>query len=206
MSSNEKGVRLELKPNRIHIRILVTVALIGGLVLPATADIYCYIDNHGVMHFTNAPTSSDYKLYLPEKKRRPVRTKQARNSLYDDIISEAANRHGVDSSLLKAMIKTESNYDPQAVSHKGAMGLMQLMPANCELFRVRDPFDPYENIMAGSTYFKQLLRRFNGKITLALAAYNAGPSAVERYQAIPPFKETKNYVEKVMHYYNAFKR
>jgi soluble lytic murein transglycosylase len=103
--------------------------------------------------------------------------------------------------LLKAIIKAESDFDAQAVSKKGAMGLMQIMPQNFKPLGLKDPFDPTQNINAGARYFRQLYDRFNGKLALSLAAYNAGPTAVDRYQTIPPYEETEEYVRRVLRYY-----
>ena len=168
------------------------------------ADIYVYADSEGVLHFTNVPTSSNYKIYIREKPDRSLNSDVTRR--YDQIITEAAERHGVSFSLLKAMIKIESDFNPRAISRAGAMGLMQIMPENIKRLKIKDPFDPRENIMGGTRYLKQMIDRFNGKLPLALAAYNAGPNIVERYQRIPPFTETENYVEAVMKYYSIFKK
>jgi len=108
--------------------------------------------------------------------------------------------------LLKALIKIESDFNPLAISHAGAKGLMQIMPENIKALNIKDPFDPWENIMGGARYLKQLLKRFNGELHLALAAYNAGPNAVESYQRIPPFKETEDFVKKVLEYYSLLRR
>ena len=168
------------------------------------ADIYRYIDENGVMHFTNTPTSStqNYKLFLREK---PKINPRYSSKKYDDIIANAAQQHGVSFSLLKAIIKAESGFDPRAVSKKGAKGLMQIMPENFKLLGIKDPFDPKQNIDAGARYFKLMYDRFKGKLALSLAAYNAGPTAVERYKTVPPYQETEAYVEKVLKYYYNYK-
>jgi soluble lytic murein transglycosylase-like protein len=117
---------------------------------------------------------------------------------YDDLIKEAAHRHGLPEALIRAVIMTESAFDPLAVSSAGAQGLMQLMPALSKDMGVSNAFDPRQNIMAGAEYLKSLLEVQKGNIKLALASYNAGPGNVRRYGGIPPFKETRRYVEKIM--------
>ena len=174
---------------------------------PLYADIYVYADSEGVLHFTNVPTSStssNYKVYIKETHKKPLESDTT--DLYDHVISEASKKHGVSFSLLKALIKTESDFDPRAVSRAGAMGLMQIMPENIRKLEIKDPFDPKDNIMGGTRYLKQLINRFNGKLHLALAAYNAGPGVVEKYQRIPPFQETENFVKQVMEYYSIFNK
>ena len=173
---------------------------------PLKADIYMYIDKDGVIHFTNVPTSSstDYRVYIQEKPDKIYRLYS--NNKYDNMIMEASKKHGISFPLLKAIIKTESDFNPRAVSKKGALGLMQIMPINLKSLNIRDPFDPWENIMGGALYFKKMLTRFKGKISLSLAAYNAGPTAVAQYKSIPPYRETRRYVKKVMKHYYSYKQ
>jgi soluble lytic murein transglycosylase-like protein len=116
---------------------------------------------------------------------------------YDDIIEEAARLHRIDSDLIHAVIQAESSFNPIAVSPVGAQGLMQLMPQLQEELGVDDPFDPRQNIMAGTEYLKRLLDRHDGNLALALASYNAGPGNVAKYRGVPPFRETRSYVKKI---------
>jgi soluble lytic murein transglycosylase len=162
-----------------------------------------FIDSKGVLNFTNVPVSSNYRLFIKEI---PKRKNNEFSNRYDNLISRASKRYGVSFSLIKAMIKVESNFNPNAVSRAGAIGLMQIMPANMETLDISDPYNAWENVMGGANYFSQLLDRFNGKVPFALAAYNAGPSIVEKYKNIPPFPETKSYVKKVMKSYNILKK
>jgi soluble lytic murein transglycosylase-like protein len=123
---------------------------------------------------------------------------------YDALIDEASRQYDLSFSLIKAIIRAESAFNPKAVSSKGALGLMQIMPENLEFLKVNDPFNPKQNIMGGSRYFKSLLERFEGKVPLALAAYNAGPATVETYRDVPPYQETKEYVQRVMKFFHAY--
>ena len=116
---------------------------------------------------------------------------------YEDLIQEAAQMHQLDPALIRAVMRTESAFNPAAVSPVGAMGLMQLMPALAEEMGVVDPLDPRDNVMGGAKYLRQLLTANRGNVPLTLASYNAGPGNVKRYRGIPPFKETRNYVRKI---------
>ncbi|MEW6281534.1 MAG: lytic transglycosylase domain-containing protein [Candidatus Eremiobacterota bacterium] len=125
---------------------------------------------------------------------------------FDSMIKQASRTHNVDESLIRAVIKQESAYDPKATSHCGAMGLMQLMPETAADLGVADAYDPYQNIMGGTKYLRQLLDRFNGNMTRAIAGYNAGPGAVEQHGGIPPYPETQNYVACVLEFYQRYKQ
>ena len=189
------------------IPIFCSALLVVTPPVPLYADIYVHMDSEGVLHFTNAPTSSNYKVFIREKPPPPSDSDVTDGfNRYDDLITEASKSHGISFSLLKALIKIESDFNPRAISSAGAIGLMQIMPENIKALNIKDPFDPWENIMGGTRYLKQLIRRFNGELPMALAAYNAGPNMVDRYKQIPPFKETENYVKKVMEYYSFFKK
>ena len=192
--------------NILHIVVLGTIFTLIAAVSSVHADIYMYIDANGVMHFTNTPTSNEHEYKVYVKERTSISKKFSATNKYDHFISNASEQTGVDSRLLKAMIKAESDFDPRAISKKGAMGLMQIMPENFKMLDLENPFDPLQNIRAGARYFQQLYKRFNGKLALSLAAYNAGPTAVDRYKRIPPYQETEEYVRRVLRYYRTFKQ
>jgi len=120
------------------------------------------------------------------------------NTAYDPIIERASNRHGVDARLVKAVIQVESGFQPRARSHKGAMGLMQLMPQTARQYKARNLYDPASNIEAGTRHLKNLLGEFEQSLPLALAAYNAGEAAVRRFDGIPPYAETRTYVARIL--------
>lgn len=176
---------------------VLLICCVGSL----QADIYVYRGPDGVIHFTNTPTGNlPWKLYLREgapQSRKPL--------AYEKLIEELSLRYGLDPSLVKAVVEVESNFDPLAVSPKGAMGLMQLMPSTARLLGVSNPFDPKENLEAGIRYLKNLLERFNYELHLALAAYNAGPELVSTLGNIPPFAETRQYVRRVLERYQQLK-
>ena len=190
----------------------VLAAFIASVPADVRCDIYKYVDRNGVMHFTNVPTSSpsQYRVYLRESSDAFPQSSDALprskvSGSYADIIYKAAEKNGIAAPLLKAIIKAESNFNPRAVSKKGALGLMQIMPGNLKSLNIQDPFDPKQNIMGGARYLKRMMNRFGGKLPLALAAYNAGPKKVEQYQRIPPIRETENYVRRVLKYYNKYR-
>ena len=140
----------------------------------------------------------------PEPAATPAPTRErhtARPALegpYADIIASAAEAHGVDPFLVRALIQVESGFKPRARSPKGAMGLMQLMPATARQYKVRNAFDPRANIEAGIKHLKSLIDRWGGRLDLSLAAYNAGEAAVQKYKGVPPYRETRNYVSRIL--------
>lgn len=141
----------------------------------------------------------------PEFSSLSIHVKRAEYLLHP-IILQASNRYEVDSALVKAIILVESNYNPKAISKRGAKGLMQLMPKTAEALGVGDSFNPEHNINAGVRYFKKLMNQFNGDVKLALAAYNAGSRKVRKYQGVPPFKSTQCFIKKVFEYHRYYKQ
>ena len=169
--------------------------------LPSRADVYQYIDANGTISLTNVPNDPRYRRVIAELPRS--RTIISDGEL-EPVIARHSRVHRLHPALIRAVIKTESDFDPQAVSRAGAIGLMQLMPQTAVRLDVRDSYNPDENIGGGTKYLRQLLDRFNGNLPLALAAYNAGEHAGERYQGLPPIPETRQYVQKVLRYYRTF--
>ncbi len=190
--------RLKISKTCLLVILLFFMAVPNGY-----GNIYLFINQEGDLIYTNRPTASDNKVFVKKKPSPALLQKIPAN--YDHIIARAARRFGLSVSLIKAVIKAESDYDPMATSKTGAMGLMQIMPDNASRFKLKDPYDPHENIMAGARYLKNLVTRFDGRIILALAAYNAGPGTVDRYDTIPPYEETELFVERVMTYYYVLK-
>jgi soluble lytic murein transglycosylase len=173
----------------------------------ALAEIYKYTDERGVMHFSNMPNNSKYRPVGIGKKNSISFGSSFRSfndHQYDHIIRMLCREHQMDFSLVKAVIKAESAFNPRAVSRKGAQGLMQLMPGTARDLCVDDPFDPYDNLQGGVRYLRQMLDTFNGNVTLAVAAYNAGPGAVQNSNTVPPYPETRMYVRRVLQYHREY--
>lgn len=201
--------------------ILSSVILSFSLQTELKAEMYVCVDANGKAQYTNMNISGSCR---PLSKRvgitrRPglgrhhsysqPRTfrqrKQRKSSSYDHYISRSSRRYNVDPFLIKAVIKTESDFDCYALSKKGAQGLMQLMPATARELKVRNPFNPHENIDGGTKYLRNMLDIFDGNVPLSLAAYNAGPTLVKRLQRIPKIPETINYVRKVLGHYKGYR-
>jgi soluble lytic murein transglycosylase-like protein len=184
----------------------LALALLGlGLAAPARAQIYSWRDANGNLVLSNHAREGGVSRAIPsypvpraEKIRATRFAATERGRLYDDLIAEHAQANGVRPDLVKAVVQVESAFNPRAKSPKGAMGLMQLMPAVAQQFGVSDPFDPSQNVKAGVAYLRLLLDRYQDNEELALAAYNAGPGAVDKHgQTVPPYSETRNYVAQI---------
>ena len=182
----------------------ILVVLMAAGTRPANAQIYNWVDANGSMVISNVPkgTNLGTQSYVVPAATATIRATKAveptRSRLFDDLIAAHASRNGVRADLVRAVIQVESAFNPRALSVKGAMGLMQLMPATARQFGVFNAFDPSENIRGGIAYLRQLLDKYNGSERLALAAYNAGPAAVDRFgQTVPPFRETRDYVTRI---------
>jgi soluble lytic murein transglycosylase-like protein len=179
------------------------LTLFAGLVLfpvTASAQIYVWRDGSGNLVLSDRPKDPSARTFAVSAAtsfRATRRVSNPRSTMYDGIIEEHAAANGVQPALVRAVIQAESAFNPRARSVKGAMGLMQLMPATASDYGVVDPYDPRQNIRAGVAYLKSLLERYSNRVELALAAYNAGPGAVEKYGAVPPYRETKAYVAKI---------
>jgi soluble lytic murein transglycosylase-like protein len=191
---------------------LKSIVFLGAVLCAMAAEahpkIYTYLDAAGVRHFTDVPDDNRYRLLLlspqdmTESGERYDPALLARATQYDAIIEKAALSNSVEANLLRAVIVVESGFNSRAVSKRGAVGLMQLMPATASRFGVSNPYDPRENVHAGARYLKFLMDRFGQNMRLALAAYNAGEEAVDRNGGqIPPFTETMAYVPKVLKIY-----
>jgi hypothetical protein len=191
---------------------LPSFLMLLGICIPmsdaASGPIYRYIDAEGDVHFSDLPNDARYTRMKSEFQEGLVITPPPHGPLptsrhFDRLISRAGHRYGVHPALVKAVIAAESNFEPNAVSRVGAQGLMQLMPATAADLGVTRPFGVVDNIDGGVRYLRAMLERY-GDVTRALAAYNAGPVAVDRYKGVPPYKETQAYVKRVLKYYRGY--
>lgn len=206
--------------NRYLLTIVTYAALASLPFASAYADIFQYTDESGVVHFSNVNVDSAKKyrrVRVEPRAANPSRgdsftsasdmqqmTSAAKKlpQAYTEIIKTACDRHGVDPALVHAIVKVESDFNPQAISRKGAMGLMQLMPQTALEMNVRNSFNPNENIDGGVKYLRYLIKQYSGNLSLALAAYNSGETAVNKWGTIPPYRETQDYVQKILGLYN----
>lgn len=187
------------------LKVLLCAALLVALLgTPGRADIYVKQLPDGSLNFSNCPLGSGWNVYMKEKRKPKARqyargpSRSYRRSEWDGLITDIAVGHGVDPVLVRGIIEVESGFEPNALSPKGAMGLMQLMPDTASDLGVDDPWDPAQNIKGGTKYISWLLKKYNGNLEKALAAYNAGPNAVDSYNGIPPFQETQDYVRTII--------
>ncbi len=201
---------------------VLIIVLTVSFPLALRAEIYKYVDKDGTIHYTNTPTytqskevslpplnQANFRKYFPSysygRGIRPATFYHMNQAAYDLNIKQICSLYGVDCNLVKAVIRAESGFNPSAVSSKGAMGLMQLMPGTSRDLGVSDPFDPRENIDGGARYLKMMLDMFGNNTLLALAAYNAGPEAVIAWGGVPPFGQTQLYVKRVMDFYDRYR-
>ena len=173
---------LEINSFKKILSFIILIICYMVSITPSSADIYGVLDEEGYLQFGSF-----------------------NHNKYDNLIKEISQEAGIESTLIKAIIKAESNFNYSAISSKGAKGLMQLMPDIVLAMKIEDPFSPKENIQAGTQYLRLLLNLFKNNRTLALAAYNAGPEIVKAYNGIPPFPETKAYIRNVLQYYEEYK-
>lgn len=193
--------------------ILAIAAIPAAAPAPARADIYTYTDENGVIHFTNTPPRQRRGVRVAIRAREPRPDDAPRASMgtrdpspdryrrYDAFIREAAALYRLPEAFIRAVIRVESDYHVGVVSRVGAQGLMQLMPATAAGMGVRDAFDARQNILGGSRYLRVLANGFSGDLILTIAAYNAGPGAVQRHRGVPPYAETQRYVQRVLGWY-----
>ena len=197
----------------ISVRRCLGMLILCVLVVPcssAKADIYRYVDEDDIVHFTDAPTDKRFKIFMRDlKKDKELRTKlkyasSVNPAEFEQLIKSCSEKYGVNPSLVKAVIHAESGYNPNAVSSKGASGLMQLMPSTAKSLKVADRFNPKDNVEGGVKYLRFLLDTFRGDVSLAVAAYNAGLNKVAKYGGIPPYNETRTYVNRVLSYMKSY--
>ena len=201
---------VKLYPSSILLSLCAVLVYVLAIASYARADIYRYVDEDDIVHFTDAPTDKRFKIFLRDLKRdKELRTKlkyasSVNPAEFEQLIKSCSAKYGVNSSLIKAVIHAESGYNPNAVSSKGASGLMQLMPATAKSLKVADRFNPKDNVEGGVKYLRFLLDTFRGDVSLAVAAYNAGLGKVAKYGGIPPYNETRTYVNRVLSYMKSY--
>ncbi len=194
--------------------VVIIICLGVAVSVPAYADIYKYIDKHGRVILTDKPKNSNYKRlvktwkgWVEQKSRIATQDFDKNKKKYTATIDYYAQQYRLPKSLLHAVITAESAYDPNAISRAGAVGLMQLMPDTARRYGVRNRRNPSDNVSGGTRYLRDLLRMFNNNLALALAAYNSGENTVKKYgYKVPPYIETRNYINKVINYYKQYQK
>lgn len=184
--------------------LLLAASATFSVLTPAFADVFVYKDGNGVLTFTNVPNHTGYRRVIREG-NAPGSVGSGGSTAYEDVIRSISVRHSMDTDLVRAVIRAESDFNSTARSHKGAMGLMQLMPDTARFHNVADAFNPVDNVEGGVRHLKMLLERYQGNLELSLAAYNAGSGAVEKHGGIPPFAETREYVRRVLRFYDSYR-
>jgi len=204
-TSSHISHRLNISSFPLYFLAVISIIFTFAVANVVYADIFKYEDNEGVLHLTNVPSDPNVKYVMVMREKRILFQPTLDVTKYDHLISKAADKFKLDSALIKAIIKAESNFNHKAVSPVGAQGLMQLMPKTASSLNVDDSFHPEKNIEGGARYLSYLLKTYKGDLSLALAAYNAGERAVAKYNYnIPPYRETQNYVRRVLSFYKSF--
>lgn len=217
---------LHMNDGRLKVFFILSLFFSIIIPLPAFGDIYKWVDEAGIIHFTNTPSDKKFQRIMKERKDSTLKQVQGKTQGsrsksskispnpvfsytepvsgqdYSGLIQSISEKYQIDPALVRAIIKAESNFRSDAISRKGARGLMQLMPQTAYELNVKNSFDPEENIDGGVRYLKYLLDIFNGNLTLSLAAYNAGPELVQRLGRVPSIKETRDYVKRVLNFYS----
>ena len=196
---------MSISPRRVAVLGLVVSLPLTLVVGEVRADIYQCRDAQGGVLFTDTPTRSGCRLLIAQRREGGTPSTES-PSRFDEIILSASGRYGVDPALVRAVVKVESDFKEMARSHKGAQGLMQLMPETARLHDVSNVYNPEENVDGGVRHLRLLLDRYQGDLQLVLAAYNAGVQAVEKYGGIPPYSETKEYIRRVLGYHQRYRK
>ncbi len=184
------------------IAVLAALALLFAGVVGAQEKVYTYVDEDGTIHFTDMPRDGALEMDLAGRKDKAKRREVGSEVPYHEHINAASKKYGLDAGLVAAVAQIESDFDHRAISKAGAKGIMQLMDGTAGDYGVTNVFDPAQNIDAGTHHLADLMRVYNGDLKLALAAYNAGRGAVQRHGGVPPYRETKRYIEKISAVYS----
>ncbi len=193
-----------VKKHILAMTLIFLIILVIFFPLTVQGAIYSYVDGKGVVHFTNTPVDRRFRMCSQEISDSINYERSAYR--FEPYIVKTAEKYKIEKALIKAIIKVESNFNPAAISSAGASGLMQLMPKTAEKMRVRNVFNPRENIEGGTRYLRALLNLFKEDLNLSLAAYNAGEHAVLKYKDIPPYNQTRNFVKRVLTHLNKYRK